>query len=217
MRSALVSFVAVLGCAAAVGASPKSVDSALPMPGSDKPAGETALTHPVVPLSQLIDEFPDGAHVIGVYQAVRIVSDVEEANAQLKVQVTKSQTVASDVARIHAAATRSCESIEASQIEEIALKAKSFAAIVVRVDGELTRSLAAMRQKAEVERAASIRAKEAVNRFSLATHEVGRLRLQAQEIARTIENLGVSLRKLRASCTPREVPPLFAERDEPSK
>jgi hypothetical protein len=215
MRRALISFIAVLGCAAAVGASPKSVDNALPMPGTDKAATEAAL-NPVVPLAQLLDEFPDGAHVIRTYQAVRTVSDVETANAQVKAQISKAYSVASDIARLHAAAIRSCQGTEPSQIDAIALKAKALSATLARVDDELTKSLVAMRQKVEVERPTSIRAREDVNRLSLATHEIGRLRLQAQEVAKTIESFGMSLQKLTASCTTMLVPPLFAERVVPA-
>jgi hypothetical protein len=62
----------------------------------------------------------------------------------------------------------------------------------------------------------SIRAKEDVNRFVLAAHELGRLRVQAQEIAKSVEGLGVSIRARAVSCTPTSVPPLFAERDAPA-
>jgi len=43
--------------------------------------------------------------------------------------------------------------------------------------------------------------------------ELGRLRVQAQEIAKSVEGLAVSIRTRAASCTPTPVPPLFAERD----
>jgi hypothetical protein len=210
MRRALISFIAVVGCAATVGASPKNADNALPMPGTDKAATESALN--VVPLAQLLDEFPDGSQLIEAYQAVRTVSDVETANAQVKAQITKAHSIASDVARLHAAAIGSCHDTEPSQIDAIALKAKAFSASLVRVESELTKSLATMRQRQEAERPTSIRAKEDVNRLSLATHELGRLRVQLQEIARAIENFGVSVQKLAASCSPMLVPALFAER-----
>jgi hypothetical protein len=202
MRSALVFFIAVVGCAAAVGASPKRVDSAPPMPAADR----------VVAVEQLINEFPDGAHAIGLYKAASTVRDVETANASVKAQVVKAQAIASDIGRVYAAAARSCEDVEVSQIAAIALRAKVFSDTLVRVDGELTKSLIAMRQRVEAERPTSIRAKEDVNRLSLAAHEIGRFRVQAQEIARTIEGLGVSLQKLGAACTPMQLPPLFAER-----
>jgi len=202
-----------VGCAAAVGASQQNVDNTLSTTGIDKAASE--LIHPVVALAQLIDEMPDGAHVI-LYQAARTVGDVEEANAQLKVQVNSAQTVAADVARLHAAAIRSCQDTEISEINAIALKAKAFSITLARVDSELAKSLATMRQKQEAERPASIRAKEEVSRLSLAAHELGRLRVQSQEITRTVEGLGVSLKKVAGSCSPMLVPALFAEPVRPA-
>lgn len=49
------------------------------------------------------------------------------------------------------------------------------------------------RPKVEAERPSSIRAKEDLNRFVLAAHELGRLRVQTQEIGKSNEGLGVSL------------------------
>jgi hypothetical protein len=72
-------------------------------------------------------------------------------------------------------------------------------------------------QKVETEKPGSSRAKEDVNRLVLATHELGRLRVQAQEIAKSVESLGGSIRATSVSCVPTPVPPLFAERDAPSK
>jgi hypothetical protein len=184
---------------------------------AQKTPDEALLTRPMVPVAELIDQTPDGGQVIGLYQASRTVRDVEVANENVKAQVNKAQSIAADVARLHAAAIKSCEGGEASQIEAIAIKARSFQATLVRVDGELTKSLAAMRQKVETEKPGSTRAKEDVNRLVLATHELGRLRVQAQEIAKSVEGLGVNMRTTAASCTPTPVPPLFTERDASSK
>jgi hypothetical protein len=109
---------------------------------------------------------------------------------------------------LHAATFKSCDVSEAPQIEPISDKTRGFSTTLARVDGELTKSLATMRQKVETERPGSTRAR--------AVHELGRLRVQAQEIAKSIERLGVSIRTTAASCTPTPVPPLFAERDTPS-
>ena len=216
MRSALLSFIAVVGCAAAVGASPKSADNALPIPATGKAADEAAVIRPLVPLAQLIDETPDGAEVIEMYQAARTIADVEAANANVRAQVTVAQTIASDVGRLHIATTKSCEDAEASQIDAIALKAKAFSTTLVRVDDELTKSLVTLRQKVEAERNASTKAKEDVNRLLLAVHELGRLRVQALEIVKSVEGLGFSMRSKAASCLPTPLPPLFAERVAPA-
>jgi hypothetical protein len=217
VRVGLISLIAIVGCVAAVGAAPRSADDkVLPSTGAQKALNETLITRPVLPLEQLIDQTPDGGQVVELYQAVRTVRDVEAANQNVKAQVIKAQSIAADVARLHAATFKLCEASEAPQIETIANKARGFATTLVRVDGELAKSLAAMRQKVEIERPVSIRAKEDMNRLALAAHELGRLRVQAQEIAKNVGSLGVSIRTAAASCTPTPVPPLFAERDTPS-
>jgi hypothetical protein len=181
-----------------------------------KALNETPVTRPTVPLDQLIDQIPDGGIVIELYKGVRMVRDVEAANEYVKVQVIKAQSIAADVARLHAASFKSCDGSEAPQIEMIANKARGLSTTLVRVDSELTKSLTATRQNAEMERPSSTRAKEDVNRLVLAAHELGRLRVQAQEIAKSVEGLSVSIRAAAGSCTPTSVPPLFAERDTPS-
>jgi len=218
MRIRLIPLLVIVGCAAPVGAAQRNVDDRMaPSMQAQKAPDEALLTRPMVPLAELIDQTPDGGQVIGLYQASRTVRDVEVANGNVKAQVAKAQSIASDVARLHAAAIKSCEGAEVSQIEAIAIKARSFSTTLVRVDGELTKSLAAMRQKVETEKPGSTRAKEDVNRLVLATHELGRLRVQAQEIAKSVESLGGSLRATSVSCVQTPVPPLFAERDAPSK
>jgi hypothetical protein len=184
-----------------------------PSAGAQKALNETPITRPIMSLDQLIDQIPDGGQLVELYQTVRTVRDVEAANESVKAQVIKAQSIAVDVARLHAASFKSCDVSEATELETIANKARRFSNTIVRVDGELTRSLAAMRQKVETERPGSIRAREDVNRFVLAAHELGRLRVQAQEIAKNIGGIGVSIRAAAASCTPTPVPPLFAERD----
>jgi hypothetical protein len=212
----LISLIAIVGCVAGVGAAPRSANDGMP-PSTDaqKVLNEKLFTRPIVSLDQLIDQTPDGGHVVELYQTVRTVRDVEAANENVKALVIKAQSIAADVARLHAATFKSCESSEAPQIEPIANKARHFSTTLVRVDGELTKSLATMRQKVETERPGSTRAREDVNRFVLAVHQLGRLRVQAQEIAKSTEGLGVSIRTAAASCTPTPVPPLFAERDTP--
>jgi hypothetical protein len=217
VRVGLISLIAIVGCVAAVSAAPRSADDKVP-PSTDaqKPLNETLITRPIVSLDQLIDQTPDGSRVVELYQTVRTVRDVESANENIKAQVIKVQAIAADVARLHAATFKSCDVSEAAQIETIANKARGFSTTLVRVDGELTKSVATMRKKVEAERPGSIRSKEDVNRFVLAAHELGRLRVQAQEIAKSVEGLDVSARTTAASCTPTPVPPLFAERDTPS-
>jgi hypothetical protein len=214
VRAGLILIVAIVGCVATVGAAPRSADDKLP-PSADalKTLNETPITGPTVPLDQLIDQIPDGGIVIELYKGVRTIRDVEAANEYVKAQVVKAQSIAADIARLHAATFKSCDGSEAPQIEAIARKARNFSTTLVRVDGELTKSLSVSRQEVETERPSSTRAKEDLNRLVLAAHELGRLRVQAQEIAKSVEGLAVSIRTRAASCTPTPVPPLFAERD----
>jgi hypothetical protein len=215
MRVILTTLIVIVGCTAIGGVASRGTDNTLPKLKVEKAPSEAAVVRPLVPLGQLVEETPDGAQVIGLYQAARTIMDVEEANASVKAQVVKAQIIASDLARLHASRVNSCENTDAAQIDAIGHKAKALSAILVRVDGELTKSLAAMRHKVEAERPRSIRAIEDVNRLELATHELGRLRVQVQEVAKGVEGLGVSIRRISSSCTPTPLPALFAERAAP--
>ena len=61
------------------------------------------------------------------------------------------------------------------------------------------------------------RAKDDVNRFTVAAHEIGRLNLQAQELAKAIHGVAASIRTAAASCSPTPIPPLFAEASTSSR
>jgi hypothetical protein len=217
VRAGLILIAAIVGCVATVGAAPRSADDKV-APSADalKTLNETPITGPTVPLDQLIDQIPDGGIVIELYKGVRTIRDVEAANEYIKAQVVKAQSIVADIVRLHAATFKSCDGSEAPQIEAIARKARNFSTTLVRVDGELTKSLAATRQEVETERPSSTRAKEDLNRLVLAAHELGRLRVQAQEIAKSVEGLSVSIRSAEASCRQTSILPLFAEREAPA-
>ena len=166
---------------------------------------------------RLADKTPDGAQLIDLYKAARTVADIEAANGKVKDQVLIVQSVASDLARLHAAKMTVCEDVDASRLDATAAKAKAFSIILARIDRELIRSLAAMRQKQATERSASTRAKDDVNRFTVAAHEIGRLNLQAQELAKAIHGVAASIRTAAASCSPTPIPPLFAEASTSSR
>ena len=160
---------------------------------------------------RLVDKTPDGAQLIDLYKAARTVADVEAANGKVKDEVLTVQSIASDLARLHVAKMTVCEEVEASHLEASAAKARAFSAALIRIDGELTKSLAAMRQKLAAERSASTRAKDDVNRLTVAAHELGRLNLQTQELAKAIQGVAPNIRSAAASCQPTPIPPLFAE------
>jgi hypothetical protein len=215
MRVTLTALIVIVGCTAIGGAAPRGADNTLPKLKVEKAPSEAAVVRPLVPLGQLVEETPDGSQVLGLYQGARTIIDVEEANASIKAQVAKAQTIVSGLARLHAANVNTCENADAAQIDAIGHKAKALSAMLVRVDGELTKSLSAMRHKVEAERPGSIRAREDVNRLELATYELGRLRVQAQEVAKGVERLAVSIRRMSGSCAPTPIPALFAERPAP--
>jgi hypothetical protein len=217
VRVGLIFLIVIVGCVATVGAASRSADDhGSPSTDDLKALNETPISRPTVPLDQLIDLIPDGAIVIELYKGVRTVQDVEAANEYVKAQVIKAQSIAADIARLHAATFKSCDSSDASQIETIANKARGLSTTLARVEGELIKALTATRQNVEMERSGSTRAKEDLNRLVLAAHELGRVRVQAQEIAKAVGSLSVSIRTAGASCTPTQVPPLFAERDTSS-
>lgn len=214
MRVGLISLIATMGFFASVGAAPRNAEDTLPAStDTQKALNEAPIPSPIVALDQLIDQTPDGRYVIALYKAVRNVRDVEAVNEHVKTLVITAQSIAANIARLHAATFKSCDGSEVPKIEAIANKARGFAGLLVRVDTELTKSLAATRQEVETERPGSTRAKEEINRFVLAANELGRLRVQAQEIAKNIGSIGVSIRTAEASCAPTLVLPMFAERD----
>lgn len=214
MRAGLLSLTVVIGCFATVGAPPGGAeDKLIAGTNNQKPVKEALIDRPIVPIEQLIDQTPDGSEIIELYRSARTVRDVEAANENIRTQVIKAQSVTAEIARLHAAAFKSCDRSEAPQIETIANKARDFSAALAQVDAELTKSLAATRQKVEGERPGSIRAREEVNRLVLAQHRLGSLRMQAQEMAKAIDSLGASIHVAEGSCTPTSVAPLFAEHD----
>ena len=99
----------------------------------------------------------DGAELIDLYKAARTVADVETANGKVKGEVGRAQSVASDLARLHAAKMTLCEDVEQSNLEVTAAKARSFSTTLARIDGELTKSLSAMRQTPRKHQRAAVR------------------------------------------------------------
>ena len=160
---------------------------------------------------RLADKTPHGAQLIDLYKAARTVADVEAANGKVKDEVLTVQSVASDLARLHVAKMTVCEEVEASHLEASAAKARAFSTALNRIDSELARSLAAMRQRVAAERSSSTRAKDDVNRYTVAVNELGRLDLQTQELAKAIQGVARNIRTAAASCLPTPIPPLFAE------
>lgn len=214
VRVGLSCLITAIVCVTAVGAAPKLGDEQIPpRTGDEKGKTEPTTTRPIVQLDELLDQAPDGSLLIELYQSVRNIRDVEAVNEHVKAQVNTAQSIAADVARSHESLLKSCDGSDFMKIEGIALKARAFSATLARVDGELTNALAATRQIVEAERPSSIKAKEDINRFVLAAHELGRLRVQATEIAKAIEGLSVSIRTTLTSCTATPVAPLFAMRD----
>lgn len=214
MRAGLLPLTVLIGCFATAGVPPGGADDKLFAGTSNqKPLNQALIDRPIVPIEKLLDRTPDGRELVELYRSARTVRDVEAANENTRAQVTNVQSVAVDVARLQAAAFKSCDGSDASQIETIARRARDFSTTLGRIDAELTRSLATTRQKVEADRPGSIRAREDVNRLVLAAHLLGRLRVQAQEIEKSLGSLGVSIRGAEASCAPTSVPPMFAERD----
>jgi hypothetical protein len=201
VRLGRMALIMLIGCAPAVGT---AEDSRPPRMETPVPA-----VSPAVPVAELIDQLADSGQLINLYRAARTVRDVEAANESVKSEVMKAQSIASGVARWHATSITSCEDSEASQVDAIAIKARTLSATIVQMDAELTKALVLLRQRVETEKRQSTRTKEDVYRLTLATHEIGRLRVQAQEIAKTVEDLAASIRPATSACAPTLIPPLF--------
>ncbi|MGA8295252.1 MAG: hypothetical protein WB820_22765 [Rhodoplanes sp.] len=165
----------------------------------------------IAPLSQLAEQIPDGAELIDLYKAARTVADVEAANSKVRGEVGRAQSVASDLGRLHAVKMTVCEDVEQSHLEMSMTNARSLSATLARIDGELTKSLTVMRQRVLADRLASTRAKDDVNRYTVAVHELSRLNVQTQELAKAIHGVARNIRTLAASCLPTSIPPPFAE------
>jgi hypothetical protein len=155
--------------------------------------------------------------LIDLYKAARTVTDVEAANGKVKDQVVGAQAVASDLVRLHDAKMNVCEDVEQSHLEATTAKAKAFSDTLARIDSELTKSLATMRQSVAAERSTSTRAKDDVNRFTVAAHEFAKINLHTQEVAKAIQRVARSIRTTADSCMPTPIPPLFAETSAPSR
>lgn len=78
--------------------------------------------------ARLAGKTPDGAQLINLYKAARTVADVEAANGKVKDEVLIVQSVASDLARLHAAKMTLCEDVEQLSLEATTAKARSFSA-----------------------------------------------------------------------------------------
>ena len=127
-----------------------------------------------------MEQLPDGADLTGYYKPARAVADVEAANGLVKGEVRRAQSVASDLARLHAAKMAVCEDVEQSQLEATVTKSRALSATLARIHGELAKSLASMRQRVAAQHSASTIAKDDINRYTVAIHQLGRLNLQTQ-------------------------------------
>ena len=216
MRVRLMPLVAV-----AVGA---SVLSAAPGAAEDRTAPRDHAAASIQPvksksiarMSQLMEHIPDGADLIGYYKSARTVADVEGANAKVKKQVLQAQSVTSELVRLHAATMTACEDVDAPHLDATAAKATAFSSTLIRIEHEITKSLSNMRQKLAAERSGSTRAKDDVNRYTVAAHEFSRLNLQTQELTKAIQGIARNIRTATESCRPTPIPPLFAAGGTPS-
>jgi hypothetical protein len=188
-----------------------------PESGTDPRTRLPASPSAVVPVSQLVEQLPDGADLIDFYRTARTVADVETANGKVKGEVEIAQSVASELARLHAAKMTGCEDAEQSHLDATVTKAQALSATLARIDRELTKSLRTMRQRVMADRSTSTRAKDNVNRYLVAVHELGRLNLQTQELAKAIQGVARNIKTTAASCNPASIPPLFAEVTPPNK
>lgn len=216
MRASLIALIVITG-ASVISITPSRSEDRTPRRAHAESLTQNTASSQVAPLSQLLDQAPDGAQLIDLYKAARTVTDVEAANGIVKEEVRRAQSFETDLARLHAAKMAACEVLEASDLEGAVAKARAFSATLIRIDGELTKSLAAMRQKLATERSTSTRAKDDVNRFTVAALELGRLNLHTQELTGSIRDVARNVRAAAASCLPTPIPPLFADGGTPRR
>jgi hypothetical protein len=216
VRAKLVSLIVVVVGASVIAAMPsRSEDQAAPRAHAEASV-KTMSSKSTADLSQLANQTPDGAELIELYKTARTVADVETANRKVKKEVERAQLVASELARLHAARRMRCEDVEQSLLDPTVKRSRALSAALARIDGELTKSLGTMRQRVAADRSTSTRAKDDVNRYTVAVHELGRLNLQTQELAKAIQGVARSIQTAAASCNPTPIPPLFAEASRPA-
>jgi hypothetical protein len=215
VRAKLVSLIVVAVGASVIAATPsRSEDQAAPRAHAEASV-QTVSSKSTADLSHLANQTPDGAELIELYKTARTVADVETANRRVKKEVERAQLVASELARLHAARRTRCEDVEQSLLDPTVKRSRALSAALARIDGELTKSLGTMRQRVAADRSTSTRAKDDVNRYTVAVHELGTLNLQTQELAKAIQGIARNIRTAAASCNPTPIPPLFAEASMP--
>jgi hypothetical protein len=215
VRIRLMAVILVAAGASVIGAAPGAAEDRTAPRGHAAALVQTVSSKPITHLSQFADQTPDGSQLIELYKAARTVADVEAANAKVKDQVLRAQSVTSELVRLHAAKITACENVDASHLDATAAKATAFSSTLIRIEHEIMKSLSAMRQKLATERSASTRAKDDVNRFTVAAHEFGKLNLLTQEVAKAIQGVARNIRTAADSCVPTPIPPLFAEASKP--
>lgn len=169
------------------------------------------------PLFKLVEMAPDSGQIVALYQAARTVSDVEAANDKVSNDIAKTQSVAVEVSRLYQSVATTCEGVDISQVQTIANKTKLLSDAVFMIDAQLTKSLLTLQKQTQSRKVsmAAWNSAEDVRRFELAVHKFGQLRVQTQEIAKTVDRFAASIRITSESCKPTTIPPLFARSGTP--
>ena len=179
----------------------------------------TPLTPPITdqrtvpPLVELETQIPDGNDILALYKAAETVAAVQDANRTVEAEIVKASSVVSSLAAFHAALIASCEhQIDLASINAIAVKAKSLADTVARIEREVARSLGIMGKAVDRDGLASERAKDALDRYVIAAHRLGQLKVQALETDKTAQGLMASIKRTaEQNCHPQRITRLFTQ------
>lgn len=152
---------------------------------------------------------PDGAALVELYRQANTVADVERANTAAKAEVMRAAPILESLGKLHSEAMASCDQVPEQDLQGIVKKANALATNMTNIDAEVTRSLGFMRQQVASEKAPSQRSREDVDRYIVAAHSLQTLRVQAQEIRKTLVALAAAIRSSTESCRPKPIPGLF--------
>jgi hypothetical protein len=158
-------------------------------------------------LPALVEVAPDGRDLIPAFRNAEYVDDVLAAVDMVKGQLSKAREVQSALDRLHREIIRceptiSMDAANSQHIEKIGLRLRSFANVLADINAEMKKSIESMRQKVRSEKPSTLafKTKGDITQFEGAAVEFGKLFVEAQEMAKTLDTLAVDLPTTLASC-----------------
>lgn len=196
------------------------------------PAARSPLVEPPIALSELSKDMPDGADFKPLFGAARTVGDLNKANELVQANVTKLTRVETGLNAWHRDVSTNCSFVEAldtTLLDPLAIKAAAMQTVVADIKRRMKDSLDRLTQAKNAKppqgqatppsrtepadnRAPYSAQADLVAQYRLVYEDFARIHIEVVLRAQTIAKLAsVSIPTMAASCTPAEIPPLFAE------